>query len=215
MKRHIGMVAGTTRAVMYWIYTYVVLACTGCATIDDSSYVSYEGSDGGYLVASITAVYASRHAGAYSVYYHSISDSNEHRQFSFLTKNMFGSHEVHFEGEKEISHVSVFRIPPGDYVFSGWSVTDSGGIGGWESKGEFSDKESFVVEPGETTYIGDFVFVPYYGTNTFGMEVLGGFAVVVRDNRERDMEVAERLIAAKEELLGEESEAVVGIDSDQ
>jgi len=168
----------------------VALGLGGCASpgID----TAYKGADGGVLVASIG--YIAPAAQFYYIYYRRTDGGPPLETSISIHTETDISRTIDYRGHAEGS-VVIQHLQPGHYeIFSTSAVETDYYSSSASYKPQRNFSLSFVIKPGETTYIGryDGVMVK---ANKHGWLVgdyvgLGGVSFVVSDQHERDIAVA-------------------------
>lgn len=87
-------------------------------------------------------------------------------------------------------HVILVEVPPGEYVFHNWRVNN--GSSATIIPKVKPEEIKFNLKEGEIHYIGNFHFEMIEGVNFFGANFVANTLITVKDELERDFEVAKQ-----------------------
>ena len=148
----------------------------------------YKGDDAGYLVTSVAAQ-AGTVYDAYSFYFRN-KDGSVKSRIWWGQQNIFDSRKPDFNDTAESGVVDIRKLPPGNYEIYNFDVFYNGGYVQSNFRPEQDFSIPFVIQPAQTTSIGEYRAVGLRGRNIFGLPLRAGAYFLVSDKSQRDIPMA-------------------------
>ena len=145
---------------------------------------AYRGADAGTLVISLGIMHGNK--GDYRLEFRK-DDGTENFEISYIPTSILEAADDYKNDNDETGQVQIRRLKPGNYSFYTFSAVDA--LVELKPHREFS--VPFTIEPGKTTYIGDFAAVMMFDST-----VPRAAYFVVSDKHERDLAIARKKEAA-------------------
>ena len=169
----------------------LTLALASCAT----TYLDYEGPEGGWLVVSMLLPNDARGFNSTCLSYRGKGGGDRgtvcaSMNPSVLRTDMQREHEI--TKVEESSHrggVRARKLRPGDYEIYSYSISDG-------NNGISPTKPlaiPFSIKPGVTTYLGTYQWNWVMGKNIWGQDVVKGANLAFGNRQARDVEKAVKL----------------------
>ena len=170
------------------LLTMMAVISSGSAYADSVLDTEYKGADTGFLVSSIG--FTQPELTTYDMYYRPVparSSDGKKAIISISSRSIFDGRD--YKNETVQGRVVIHHLKPGTYeLYEG----HAGGDNYWMSD---SISYTFVITPGETTYIGSFVgsrTVSDHDKNIWGGYIINGASIQVADEHERDFTAARK-----------------------
>jgi hypothetical protein len=140
----------------------------------------YHGADAGTLVISLGIMHGNK--GDYRLEYKS-ADGSTDSEISYIPTSILEDADDYQNDGDETGQVQIRHLKPGSYAFYTFSAVDA--LTRFTPREEFA--VPFKIEPGATTYVGDFAGVmPFIGNQPLGAYF------VLSDKHDRDLAIARR-----------------------
>lgn len=169
------------------------LLLSACVSMPGHINTNYAGSDKGTVLIGMGAAPGEMYRSYTFIFIKTLTASeneNDTGNFTYIPNGPFGQKPDYVQGD-EPGVVLVSTLPPGQYEIVNFSVHSSAGI--YQvydySKKPFSIK--FIVEPGKTTYLGNYQAVAIYGQNNFDSQS-GGVIFNVQNRADKDFSLAQK-----------------------
>ena len=173
----------------------VSIACAFTLTSCATTAFDHQGSDAGYLVASMALPKNSKGFDSVCLRFRAKGDTSRgtvcaRQRAPLLRPDMQREHEITRIEEGDFSgEVAVRALPPGDYELVGYTIS--------ETQRSISPSKPFSIpfriRPGVPTYVGHYRWTFMMGKNMWGQDMVQGARMSVASRMARDMEKAAAL----------------------
>lgn len=176
------------------LFLAISFLLTACITMPNHIDTNYAGSNKGTVLIGIGAAPGNTYH-SYTFIFRKTLTATEHENdtgfFSYKPDAGLTGQKPDYVNGDEPGIVVVSTLPPGQYEIVNFSVSSGGYVVPFYnySKTPFSIK--FIVEPGKTTYLGNYQAVAINGQNNFSSEP-GGVIFNVENRADKDFSLAQK-----------------------